>query len=126
MLIIISKKLFTRLKLLSGRLVKHVRSGMMLMLWHQMSYHHGLLRFCRIARTVPFLTPELRLLLNLRYWVKRVSKATFKSAPTFFLPSFLCLDFLFYRYGRHIFDFYKNLSLSDVSPPAFALNFLSS
>jgi hypothetical protein len=120
MLIIFLKKLFPGLKFLCRCLAKRIHSGMSLMLWHQLSYHDGLHRFRRIARTVPFLTPELRLQLNLRNWVKRLSKATFKSASTLFLPSFLCLDFLFCRYGRHIFDFYKTLSLSDVSPPAIA------
>lgn len=96
--------------------------GMTIMVWHQLNYSNGLLRFCRIKRVLPFLTLELRLRLNSRYWINPLSQflvlALHKCRN--FRPQILSGKFLLCRDGRHIFDFFKTLSLNDVSPPLFA------
>jgi hypothetical protein len=94
---------------------------MSLLLWQQLSFSSGLLRFCRTYRTAPYLLLELRLRLNLRYWVTRLWKSclhnsfrTSVSSPVLSAPSLRRRD------GQNIFDFFKTLSLSDVSPPVAA------
>jgi hypothetical protein len=98
------------------------KAGMatVLMLWQQVGCCNGLLRFCRNARTVPFLTLELRFRLNLRYWSARLSRLMFRCDGCPLFPFIFSGKFLLRRDGHNIFDFFKTLSLSDVSPPARA------
>jgi hypothetical protein len=95
---------------------------MAMMLWHQLSYSSGLLRCCRMKRVLPFLTLELRLRLNSRYWMKPLSQFLVLALNKCrnFLPAILSGKLLLRRDGRHIFDFFKTLSLNDVSPPVLA------
>jgi hypothetical protein len=98
-----------------------VSLGVSLLLWQQLFYPSGLLRFCRTCRTVPYLLLELRLRLNMRYWVVRLSKLMVRSGDCHaLLTSTARHDYLPYRDGRQIFDFLKTLSLTDVSPPVLA------
>jgi len=94
--------------------------AMALLVWHNATYIGGVFRFNRIKHTVPFLLLDLRMRLNWRYWVTRLSRlALSANYRDFFLPA-AGPKFLLHRDGRHIFDFFKTLSLSDVSPPALA------
>lgn len=90
-------------------------------LGQQIGFGSGLLRFCRSANTVPFLLLELRLRLNLRYWVVRVSRLIIIQDD---LRRPLLLsgnrEMLWFGAGRSILNFFKTLALSDVSPPAVA------
>lgn len=109
-------------KLFYAFLANKAGFGMTIMMWHQLNCSNALLRFCRIKRVLPFLTLELRLRLNSRYWITPLSQflvlALHKCQN--FLPPILSGKFLLRRDGRHIFDFFKTLSLNDVSPPALA------
>lgn len=91
-----------------------------LLLWQHVGYCNRLLRFCRGARTVPFLIFELRFRLNLRYWVQRLSQLLRHDEVRRVCPAILSSTFLLLRYGRNIFDFFKTFSLSDISPPQIA------
>ena len=96
--------------------------GMTMMLWLQLTYGGGLSRYCRIRRVLPFLTLELRMQLNPRYWISQISQFifhSFMSCRTVF-TSVLSAHFLLRRDGRNIFDFFKTLSIDDVSPPILA------
>lgn len=89
-------------------------------LGQQIGFCSGLLRFCRSANTVPFLLLDLRLRLNLRYWVVLLSRLVMqdKHRRPLSLPGnreILCLGA-----GHKTLDFFKTLALSDVSPPAVA------
>ncbi len=98
-----------------------VSLGLSFLLWQQLFFPSGLLRYCRTRQTVPYLLLELRMRLNMRYWVVRLSKLALRSCDCHgFLASSARHDYLPYRYGRQIFDFFKTLSLTDVSPPAVA------
>ena len=98
-----------------------VSLGLSFLLWQQLFFPSGLLRFCRTCQTVPYLLLELRMRLNMRYWVVRLSKLTLRSTDCYAVPASTARhDYLPYRYGRRIFDFIKTLSLTDVSPPAVA------
>jgi len=98
-----------------------VSLGVSLLLWQQLFFPSGLLRFCRACRTVPYLLFELRLRLNLRYWVTRLSRLMVRASDcqTLF-HSTACHGYLPTCGGRTIFDFFKTLAITDVSPPAFA------
>ncbi len=89
-------------------------------LGQQIGFGSGLLRFCRSANTVPFLLLDLRLRLNLRYWVVRVSRLMIQDElrRPLLLPG--NREMLCFGAGRNILDFFKTLALSDVSPPAVA------
>jgi hypothetical protein len=102
--------------------VSKVSLGMTMMLWLQLTYGGGLSRYCRIRRVLPFLTLELRMRLNPRYWISQISQFVFHSfndRPIVF-TSVLSAYFLLRRDGRNIFDFFKTLSIDDVSPPVLA------
>lgn len=88
-----------------------------LLLWQQVGYCNSLLRFCRGARTVPFLVFELRFRLNLRYWVQRLSQLLLRINFRHFFPTIQSDKLLLRRDGRNIFDFFKTLCISDISPP---------
>jgi len=98
-----------------------VSLGVSLLLWQQLCFPSGLLRFCRTCQTVPYLMLELRMRLNMRYWVSWLSLSMVQ-ANTCQTHSFTIShhDYLASRDGRRIFDFLKTLSIADVSPPAFS------
>jgi hypothetical protein len=91
-----------------------------LMLWHQVVYCNGYYRLCLIARPLPLLALELWIHLNFRYWMTRLSRLAFHTKSRNTLPSVPSTDFLRCRDGHTIFDFFKTLSLSGISPPAIA------
>lgn len=92
--------------------------GVSLLLWQQLFFPSGLLRFCRSCQTVPYLLLELRLRLNLHYWVARLSGSMLRSFGNAALHTSTARhDYLPFRDGRKIFDFFKTLAVSDVSPP---------
>jgi len=94
--------------------------AMVLLVWHHTTYIGGVFRFNRIKHTVPFLLLDLRTRLNWRYWVMRLSRLALSANYRDFFLSGNGPKFLLHRDGRHIFDFFDTLALSDVSPPAFA------
>jgi hypothetical protein len=102
--------------------VSKVGVGMTMMLWLQLTYGGGLYRYCRMRRVLPFLTLELRMQLNPRYWISQISQFTFHSFMSCrtVLASVLSTHFLLRRDGRNIFDFFKTLSIDDISPPVLA------
>lgn len=114
--------LFAGLKILLICSVSKAGLAAATVLWQHSVYFGGLHRFCRIARTLPFLALELRTRLNLRYWVTRISRLARYANCRTPLPPILSPKFLVSRDGRNIFDLFKTLSLSDVSPPAFVYN----
>lgn len=89
-------------------------------LGQQIGFGSGLLRFCRSANTVPFLLLELRLRLNLRYWVVRASRLMIQDELRRPLLLSGNREMLCFGAGRSTLDFFKTLALSDVSPPAVA------
>ena len=103
------------IKFLSVIPISKASLAIALMLWHQAVYCNG---FCRFARTLPFLALELRLLLNFRYWVTRLSQFAFHTKDRNHLPPVSSTDFLVCRDGHTLIDFFKTLSFSGISPPA--------
>jgi hypothetical protein len=108
------------IKLLSILSVSKAGLAVGLMLWHQAVYGNGFYRFCHLAHALPFLTLELRIRLNLHYWVKRLWQFARHCQGRSLLPSVPSIEFLRRRDGHTIFDFFKTLSFSGISPPAFA------
>ena len=90
-------------------------------LWLHTAHLEGLHRFLRIARTVPFWVVELRACLKVRAWAERFNShavpATDARPPRL---SPLDIDYLQSRSGQTVFDFFKTLSITDVSPPVLA------
>jgi hypothetical protein len=108
------------LKFLSIISVTKASLAVTLMLWHQAVYCNGFYRFCHLAYALPFLTLELRIRLDFRYWVKRLSQLARYCHSRKLLPPVPSTDFLLWRDGHKIFDFFKTLSFSGISPPALA------
>ncbi|MDZ7269019.1 MAG: hypothetical protein ONB48_14900 [candidate division KSB1 bacterium] len=90
------------------------------LLGQQIGFCSGLLRFCRSAHTVPFLFMELRLRLNLRYWVVWLSRLVLQDKQRQSPPPTTHCEVLCFGIGRNILDLFKTLTLSDISPPALA------
>jgi len=106
-------------KVLAMLLFSKVSIATTLLLWQHVVGFGGWPRINSIRQTLPFLVLELRIRLNWRNWVARLSHlALSANYRNFFLPVFSS-QFLLRRDGRHIFDFFKTLACSDVSPPAF-------
>jgi hypothetical protein len=108
------------IKFISIISVSKVSLAVALMLWHQAVYSNGFYRFCYLAPSLPFLTLELRILLNFQYWIKRLSELARHRRSRTLLPPVPSMDFLLWRDGHSIFDFFKTLSFSGISPPALA------
>jgi hypothetical protein len=88
-----------------------------LMLWHQAN---GSYRFCQLACALPFLAFELRLWLNFHNWLTWLSQRVRHQEKRNLPPPAPSMDFLLWRDGHTIFDFFKTLSFSGISPPAIA------
>jgi hypothetical protein len=107
-------------KALAMLLFSKVSVATTLLLWQHAVGFGGWQRLNSIRQTLPFLMLELRMRLNRRNWIVRLSHlALFANHRDFSPPVFSSL-FLLRRDGRHILDFFKTLACSDVSPPAFA------
>lgn len=107
-------------KFISFVLLSKVSLAMTLMLWHQAVYCNGAYRFCHITRTLPFLALELRLHLNFRHWLTRLSQLVDHTKNRDALPAVASSNFLVCRDGHTIFDFFKTLAFCGISPPAIA------
>jgi hypothetical protein len=113
-----SNSFMLSLKIIAIVCLGRMSGGIAIVLWQQLIFPSGLLRFCRTCNTVPYLLLELRLRLNLRYWMIRLSRAMIRSTCCQSLFSASARHgYLHYRDGRRAFDFFKTLSLTDVSPP---------
>lgn len=120
MLYFLSGSILASIQFLSLLLLSKAGLAMALLVWHHTTYIGGVFRFNRVKHTVPFLLLDLRTRLNWRYWMVRLSRlALCTNYRDFFLPV-AGPKFLLHRDGRHIFDFFNILALSDVSPPALA------
>lgn len=99
-----------------------VALSMMILVCCQVACSNGFLRVRRILWVSPLLTLDLRSFLNLRNWMDPLSQSFVSALNTcrYFFPSILSGRILLRRDGRHIFDFFKTLSLNDVSPPVQA------
>lgn len=105
------------LKFLSVASTGKISIAVALMLWHQTS---GSYRFCQLARALPFLALELRIGLNFHNWLARLSQLARHHGSRNLPPPAPSMEFLLWRDGHTIFDFFKTLSFSGISPPAIA------
>lgn len=117
---IFSGSLVAATKFLSFVLLSKASLAITLMLWHQAVSCNGTYRFCHIARTLPFLALELRLHLNFRHWLTRLSQLVDHTQNRHALPVVASTNFLVCRDGHTIFDFFKTLSFCGISPPVSA------
>jgi hypothetical protein len=105
---------FMGLELLGFLSVSQAGLPLALVLWQVMFSNSGLQPCSRLAHTLSVLVREH---FNVHHWVTRVSRLGPHSSCRNALPPILSAKFLLRRDGRHIFDFFKTLSLNDVSPP---------
>jgi hypothetical protein len=71
----------------------------------------------RVAQTLSWLVSGLQMQCNLPAWLTKVMRRIIDANFHDLLPPILSLKFLLRRDGRNIFDFFKTLSLNDISPP---------
>ena len=90
--------------------------AMALMLWHHAIYCRGALRFCNIAQALPFLALSRISLKPSRWWIW-LSELASPNKGRLPLPSVLGTELLVRRDGHTIFDFFKTLVFSGISPP---------
>ena len=110
---------FPGLEILCYLAVSQVGSGIMtLMIWQLMISSYGISPFRRSGQALPLLVSELPWQLKLHYWLTRISRfvLTTKNHHKFLFVVFSPI-FLLRRDGQDIWDFFKTLSLNDVSPP---------
>lgn len=93
--------------------------AMALMLWHQAIYCHGAWRFCNIACALPFWAWS-RINPKPRRWLIWLSELASHNKGCLPLPSVSSAERLVRRDGHTIFDFFKTLVFSGISPPATA------
>ena len=105
------------LKFLSVASAGKISLAVALMLWHQAG---GSYRFSQLAHTLPVLALELRIWLNFHNWLTRLSEFARYCRNRNLPPPAPSMDFLRWRDGHTIFDFFKTLSFSGISPPAIA------
>lgn len=108
------------LKFLSVVSMSKISLALALMLWHQVIYCNGAYRFCHLARALPLLALELRIWLNFHNWLTRLSRLARHHGSRNLPPPAPSMEFLLWRDGHTIFDFFKTLSFSGISPPAIA------
>ena len=107
---------FMGLELLGFLSVSQAGLPLAFVLWQVMFSNSGLQPCSRLAHTLSVLVREH---FNVHHWVTRVSRVgRHPSRRRNSLPPILSSKFLLRRDGQHIFDFFKTLSLNDVSPPA--------
>jgi hypothetical protein len=112
--------LITAIKFLSFVLFSKISLAVALILWHQAVSCNGAYRLCHLTRALPLLALELRIHLNFRHWLARLSQLAAHTKNRGSLPAVASTNFLVCRDGHTIFDFFKTLSFSGISPPAFA------
>ncbi|MGH7455434.1 MAG: hypothetical protein ACRENG_29035 [bacterium] len=106
---------FMGLELLGFLSVSQAGLPLAFVLWQIMFSNSGLQPCSRLAHTLSVLVLEH---FNVHHWVTRVSRLGLPpSCRRNALPPILSSKFLLRRDGQHIFDFFKTLSLNDVSPP---------
>ena len=105
------------LKFLSVVSAGKVSIAAALMLWHQAN---GFYRFSQLARALPFLALDLQIWLNFHNWLTRLSQFARHRGSRNLPPPAPSTEFLLWRDGHTIFDFFKTLSFSGISPPAIA------
>jgi hypothetical protein len=106
---------FMGLELLGFLSVSQAGLPLVFVLWQVMFSSSGLQPYGRLAHSLSVLVREH---FNVHHWVRRVSRLGLNpSCRRNALPPILNAKFLLRRDGRHIFDFFKTLSLNDVSPP---------
>jgi hypothetical protein len=105
------------LKFLSVASAGKISIAAALMLWHQAS---GSYRFCHLVRALPFLALELRIWLDFNNWLTQLSQLVRHHGSRNLPPSVPSMEFLRWRDGHTIFDFFKTLSFDGISPPAIA------
>lgn len=92
-----------------------------LMIWQLMMSSYGIHPFGRLGQALPLLLVELSQRLKLRYWLAKISRLALNTKSRHKFPLvFFSPEFLLCRDGPNIFDFFKTLSLNDVSPPVCA------
>lgn len=116
MFVICTGNYFAGMEILIFFSASHTSLMLALLLWHLVTPDNGLRRFCSIAGTLHAVL-ALRTRLNLCHWVKWLSQRTARTNCQTPLPTLLSPHFLLRRDGHTIFDFFKTLSISDVSPP---------
>jgi hypothetical protein len=105
------------LKFLSVASAGKISIAAVLMIWHQAN---GSYRFCQLARTLPFLAFELRIWFNFHNWLTRLSQLARHHESRNLPPPAPSMEFLLWRDGHTVIDFFKTLSFSGISPPAIA------
>lgn len=114
---VFSGSLVAILKFLSVASAGKISIAVALILWHQAN---GSYRFCQLAHTFPFLALELRIWLNFHNWLTRLSQLARHHGNRNLPPPAPSMEFLLWRDGHTIFDYFKTLSFSGISPPAIA------
>jgi hypothetical protein len=71
----------------------------------------------RVPNTLSCLVSVLQMQRNLSAWLTKAMRRIVLASFHDLLPPVFSLKFLLRRDGRHIFDFFKTLSLNDISPP---------
>lgn len=117
MITIFSGSFVALLKFLSVASAGKISIVAVLMIWHQAS---GSCRFSQLARALPFLVLELQIWLNFHNWLTRLSQLARHHGSRNLPPPAPSMEFLLWRDGHTIFDFFKTLSFSGISPPAIA------
>jgi hypothetical protein len=112
--------LVAAVKFLSFVLFSKISLAVALMLWHQAISCNGAYRLCHLTRALPFLALELRTHLSFRHWLARLWQLAARTKDRGSLPAVASTNFLVCRDGHTIFDFFKTLSFSGISPPAIA------
>lgn len=120
MTILWSGNLLAALKFLSAFSAAKIGIAATLFVWHQAIFCNGAHRLRSLAAALPFLALELRLRLNVRNWLTQISRLARRHGSRNLPPPAPSMEFLLWRDGHSVIDFYKTLSFSGASPPAFA------
>lgn len=105
------------LKFLSVAAAGKISIAAALMIWYQAS---GSCRFCQLASTLPFLALELQIWLKFQNWLAQLSQLARHHVGRNLPPSAPSMEFLLWRDGHTVIDFFKTLPFSGIPPPAIA------